>query len=157
MEMTRTIINEGLSQRAAAGVKVRQPLASITVDVSFDGVNSNEILKEELNVKEVKLGKEVSLDLNITPELHREGLMREVVRQVQSIRKEAGLNVEDRIKLELFSKDAELMQAIAEFTETIQMETLAESLTTDANRAVEGFSKDVKVETAELAVALQRI
>jgi len=175
MAYVREVINEGLSLRAQAGIKVRQPLPSVTAwgvpDVFFGDYQIPEgrsdpyidIIMDELNVRTVVFEQtaaqqfQVELDTNITPELHREGLMREVVRQVQSIRKEAGLNVEDRIKLELFSKDAELMQAIAEFTETIQMETLAESLTTDANRAVEGFSKDVKVETAELAVALQRI
>jgi isoleucyl-tRNA synthetase len=134
------------------------------------------ILKEELNVKravvlrgykeslsghaqrkDMGLNERISsLDLDITPELKREGLMREVVRQVQSARKQAGLNVDDRIKLELVTHDAELEKAIDEHADTIATETLASDLITVGTAPAEGYAIDVHVDGAKLAIALTK-
>src|SRR6266702_1963331 len=70
----------------------------------------------------------VQLNLEITPELKREGLMRELVRQVQTARKAAGLNVDDRIELGVASGDDEVLQTLKEHADTIKAETLATSL-----------------------------
>jgi isoleucyl-tRNA synthetase len=152
METVREYVNQGLSVRAKERLKVRQPLASVTVPTLGRFVNFEDILTEELNVKEVKEGKELSLDLEVTPELKREGLMREVVRHVQNARKQAGLNVDDRIKLSLVTGEAELKKAIAEYQETIVTETLAEELT----EVEYNYSVDLKVEGMPLKVSLQK-
>jgi isoleucyl-tRNA synthetase len=180
MRFIRDAINEGLSQRAAAGIKVRQPLQSVDVTVSSTfGQNQDlfDILKDELNVKEVRLrtgttqkadrtfmeGWErrneeefVTMDFDITQELKREGMMREVIRQVQNARKQAGLNVDDRIRLKLDTHDEELAKAIEEHAETIQAETLATELVVAGTATAEGYAADVKVDGAELAVALSK-
>lgn len=154
METVREYVNAGLSVRAKERMKVRQPLASVTVPSVGEFVDFKDILTEELNVKQVvvKQGAEVSLDLVITPELKREGLMREVIRHVQNARKNAGLNVDDHISLSLVSEDADLQQAIAEHEATIAAETLADTLTADtyAHTAI------VKVEGADLTLTLQK-
>lgn len=154
METVREYVNAGLSVRAKERMKVRQPLASVTVPSVGEFVDFKDILTEELNVKQVKVkqGAEVSLDLVITPELKREGLMREVIRHVQNARKNAGLNVDDHINLSLVSEDADLQQAIAEHEATIAAETLADTLTADtyAHTAI------VKVEGADLTLTLQK-
>jgi isoleucyl-tRNA synthetase len=152
-EMTtlREYINEGLSLRAKAGLKVRQPLASVTVPSLGDFVDFEDILSEELNVKAVKQGKEVMIDEKITPELKREGLMREVIRFVQSTRKKVGLNVDDRIHLNLKTEDAELKKAIVEHHDEIYVETLAVSDVVEATEA-----EVVKIDGIELKIVLEK-
>ena len=152
METVREYVNQSLSIRAKERVKIRQPLASVTVPTLGEFVNFEDILTEELNVKKVIRGKELSLDLAITPSLKREGLSREVVRHVQSARKAAGLNVDDRIKLSLQTDDDELVSAIKEHTNTIAAETLADKIG-DAQYAHEAT---VKVEGVDLIVTLEK-
>ncbi len=160
MEITRTIVANGLSIRSSMGVKTRQPLMSMRLSSeTYEGKVYEEILAEELNVKAIEycgvkelLPLNMMLDLNITPELKREGLMREVVRYVQNARKDAGLNVDDRIYLDLTTKDEQLSQAIEEFAETIQAETL-----TKGYKKVEGgYETTVQVEGVSLAITLKK-
>jgi isoleucyl-tRNA synthetase len=153
MEEVREFVNIGLSLRAAAKLKVRQPLMSVTVPRLGDFVNYEEILKDELNVKEVKVGPELALDTELTSELKQEGLMREIVRQVQSTRKEAGLNVDDRISLLLIADDTSLKSAIATHGDTIKAETLAKQLATSGEQS-DSFSKQVAIEGASLTISL---
>lgn len=153
MATVREYVNAGLSQRAEAQIKVRQPLASITIPSLGDYVDFTTILTEELNVQEVKTGKKLSLDLEITPELKREGLMREVIRFVQSARKQAGLNVDDRISLVLGTDNQDLGTAITEHSQTIIAETLAIDLAKEGNR---DFTTTVKIEDADLSIQLSK-
>lgn len=152
METVRDYVNQGLSLRAKAGLKVRQPLASMAAPTTGTFVDFAAIIKDEVNVKEVKTADEVKIDETITPELKREGLMREVVRHVQNARKNAGLNVDDRIVLQLHAGNDELQQAIAEHEQTIMAETLA----TQMSGATGGHAKTVKVEGAELSITLKK-
>jgi isoleucyl-tRNA synthetase len=152
METVREYVNQGLSVRAKERLKVRQPLASVTVPTLGRFVNFEDILTEELNVKQVTEGKELSLDLELTPALKREGLVREVVRHVQNARKQAGLNVDDRIKLSLVSSENDLKKAIAEYEEMITAETLAEAMTETEYE----YSVDLKVEGMPLKISLQK-
>lgn len=153
MEEVRDYVTQGLSLRASAKLKVRQPLASVTVPRLGEFVNYEEILKDELNVKSVKVGKELLLDTDLTPALLREGMMREIVRNVQTARKAAGLNVDDRIELVLNTDDADLAEAISEYADEIKNETLAVSLMTDGEKS---YRTSVQVEGKELTVQLQK-
>ena len=171
MNALRTAVNDGLSKRAAEGIKVRQPLASAKL-VSTISQNTPEevaqflvdIARDELNVKSVEVvtGSELDIpeasaqpsvvyDLNITPELKREGLMREIVRHVQSARKKAGLQVDDRIILQLTTNDDQLRQAINEHRATIAAETLASFGESNSNRSkatIEGAEFDIALHIA---------
>ncbi len=160
MAFVRDVINEGLSERAANRLKVRQPLKQVLV-TSETGLaqqldeSYQEIIREELNVKEVVLGKgnakRVTLDTRLTPELQREGLMRELVRQIQTARKTAGLNVDDRIQLSVVSDSADIQQMLAEHGATIQSETLAGSL---SGEALPGDAHHEKLDVDGHAVAI---
>ena len=148
MDTVRDYVNQGLSLRVKAKLKVRQPLASVTVPSLGEHVDFTPILLDELNVKAVKQGKEVAIDETLTPELRREGLAREVIRFVQNARKQAGLNVDDRIVLQLTTADEELGQAIVEHQPVIEAECLATFGDTDQNPT------DVKVDSAKLHISL---
>jgi isoleucyl-tRNA synthetase len=85
----------------------------------------------------------VALNLELDDELRREGLAREVVHAVQSARKNAGLDVEDRISLTL-TGDAELLAAAREHQEYVAGETLATSLDFDGAQGDERAEIDGK-------------
>jgi isoleucyl-tRNA synthetase len=152
MATVREYVNQALSLRAKEAIKIRQPLARVTVPTLGRFVNFVDILTEELNVKEVVQGDELTLDFVITPELKREGLMREVIRFVQNARKEAGLQVDDRILLQLTTDDKQLDVAIKEHAATIQAETLANELTD----VTDGFVGEVKIEGSLLRICIKK-
>lgn len=153
MEEVRDYVTQGLSLRAQNQLKVRQPLASVTVPRIGEFVDFVDILTEELNVKTVKTGAVLAIDTNLTPALKQEGLMREVVRNVQSARKAAGLNVDDRIALVLTSESKALMEAIKAFSDEIKAEVLATSLADDGELS---FSTEAKVESDLLIIQIDK-
>ena len=169
MNALRTAVNDGLSKRASEGIKVRQPLASVKLINTISQDTSAEvaqflidIAKDELNVKSVEIVTDsesesvqpsVVYDLTITPELKREGLMREIVRHVQSVRKQAGLQIDDRIVLSISSDDSEISQAIDAFADVIKSETLAVEL----NSVVKESEKyDSKIEGKLVEISLKK-
>jgi len=153
METVREYVNTGLSMRAKEHQKVRQPLASVTVPSLGEFVDFPDILREELNVKSVKLGDEFELDLVVTPKLKSEGIAREVIRHIQSARKEVGLNIDDRIQLVLVADDSELKKAITEHSKTIADETLATEL---SDKGSKNFVATVKIDGNNLTISLQK-
>ncbi len=128
MKQVRELIELGLNQREQAKIKVRQPLSEFTVQGKGLPKEMAEIIQDELNVKKVSVGKENRIDTNITPELKLEGIAREIVRAVQVLRKENGLEITDRINLSWDSGDEEVVQAMERFGEYIKTEVLADSL-----------------------------
>ncbi|MCA9347566.1 isoleucine--tRNA ligase [Candidatus Saccharibacteria bacterium] len=154
MDEVRGFVNQGLSLRSKAGIKVRQPLQSVTVPNLGSYVDYSSILTEELNVKNILKGNEVAIDENITPELRQEGLVREVLRQVQESRKTAGLDVDDRIRLSL-SADGEIGDAILAFADLIEKETLvAKALEADITSP--SFDQEVEIEGKKVTIKLSK-
>jgi isoleucyl-tRNA synthetase len=162
MDSVRKAVNEGLSFRSKAQLKVRQPLASVKVQGGQDlGVRAQvytDVLKEELNVKTVQWSTEgefsVELDTNITEELKAEGIAREVVRIVQQARKDAGLEVDDRIALSLVCEDNEVHEAILSHKEYISAETLATELETSEKQYA--YMVDKKLNKIPFTVSLEK-
>lgn len=167
MAFAREAITIGLAERAKAGIKVRQPLASVTIydqDNVFDNDKNElcQLIADELNVKNVTVlnehGKDdmvVELDTKLDDKLRGEGMVREVIRHVQSTRKKAGLNVDDRIDLKLTTNDELLSGAIAEHADTIKAETLALKIN-ETDLVSKANQTKVKVDNAELDIELQK-
>jgi isoleucyl-tRNA synthetase len=151
MAEVRSYIVEGLSQRATAGIKVRQPLAGVTVPKVPEELKT--IIADELNVKEVEEGDGVSLNTELTPGLKKEGIARELIRVVQSARKKAGFNIEDRIKTKITSSSNEITEAIEEFKDVINAETLTVGAL-DTGSAE--YTEETKIEAQEVKIALAR-
>ncbi len=101
----RKIASAALELRGNRGIKVRQPLSELRIKNSElkDKKELLGILADEINVKKIifdlKIGGEIELDTKITPELKAEGLLREMARAMQDIRKEAGFLPKDKIDL----------------------------------------------------------
>lgn len=178
MARTRELINNGLSLRMKKdehqeSIKVRQPLQRAAYAGAKLAEYYEQIMAEELNVKEIRWIESldehladydvtegvikpeswVEISKHLTPELKREGLMREVIRHVQSARKKAGLQVDDRIELNIASSDTEIAQAVDVFADTIKAETLAVKL----GLVADGMEKyDVKVDGKPVEIYLKK-
>jgi isoleucyl-tRNA synthetase len=100
-------------------------------------------------------GTQVLVDTQITPTLAKEGMAREVVRHVQNARKDANLEMEDRIVLSLQTQAAALVEAIETHRNYICNETLASRLT---NEPLGGnvHRAEVKVDGQPLTIELRR-
>ena len=178
MSRTRELINNGLSLRMRqdehqTSIKVRQPLQCAAYAGARLAEYYEQIMAEELNVKEIRWIESldehladydvtegvikpeswVEISKHLTPELKREGLMREIIRHVQSARKKAGLQVDDRIELGITSSDSEITQAVNMFADTIKAETLAVKLGPVADD-MEKY--DVKVDGKSVEIYLKK-
>ena len=118
MEEVRKIVTFGLEARQKKGIKVRQPLGQLKVKSLSLQKEYIELMKEELNVKEIiedsSIEEEVELDTNITPELKKEGGYRELVRAIQDMRKKMNLNPNDMVNLGI-STDGEGKKLVETF------------------------------------------
>ncbi len=70
-------------------------------------------------------GETIALDLEISAELRSLGISREVIRMIQEARKTSGLEVSDRINLEFFTTDAQVLESVKQNIEVIKSEVLA--------------------------------
>ena len=138
-----------LELRAKAGIKVRQPLARLEAPQLPDALKS--IVADEVNVKEIIEGAEVKLDMILTPELKEEGQLRDLIRNIQDMRKTRGLVPEDKITL-FVAGDEPLCTLIkkyeAEFAQTANVIKLA-------FEEHEGGA-EVKIDGAALRIAIAK-
>jgi isoleucyl-tRNA synthetase len=145
-----TVCSLGRAARAKAGVKVRQPLSKVLVKVkSAAEIQALEKLayqiSDELNVKEIKFSTskiaidkpgyalavegdyEVAMVTELSPELMAEGIAREVVRRLQTMRRSAGLDIADYI-VTYYQGEASVQQVMTKFADYIKQETLSKEL-----------------------------
>ena len=134
MEVVMQIVEKGHAARKTANIRLRQPLASLsltTPGVITQGLQ--DIIEDELNVKTIVSVKGdhllVALDTQLTPELEDEGIARDLMRDIQGARKKLGLQSSDLVTVELPSWPES-------WTEEIKKKVNASALTVGATLAV---------------------
>lgn len=107
MQTVRKIAELGLSARKSLSIKVRQPLRTLRVSSQLSVLSDQllQLIKDELNVKEIHWAQgpelKVELDSKIDDQLKKEGEMRELIRQIQDLRKSLGAKLDQQIDLTL--------------------------------------------------------
>ena len=153
MARTRQIITDALALRMQKSdteqqIKIRQPLASLVYPGEKLPEFYEQIIMDEVNVKSIALGEELMLDKTLTDELRREGYARDIIRAVQTARKHAGLQVDDRIKLSL---SIDLPQG---YEELIRSEVGAVDIARDANYAHDEIAK---IDGNNITISLEKL
>lgn len=154
MQSVRNAVSEGLALRAKSKLKVRQPLLKLTIPKGDYTDEDMEMIADEVNVKQVVQGDALDLDTTMTPELKSEGIARDIIRFGQTLRKQAGYALDDRITVGIKTDNAELQKAL-----DANKEMIAESLQADAMVDViehSDASEEVHVSGAPVTIAVRR-
>ncbi|HUW71664.1 MAG TPA: class I tRNA ligase family protein [Candidatus Humimicrobiaceae bacterium] len=162
MEKAREAVAKGLAERAKVKIKVRQPLAKLKIkDLRFKlEAELLDLIKEEVNVKEIifdpKIKGEVELDTEITPELREAGIIREVIRQIQEMRKIAGFRPKDKISVNYFGPD-ELSKILEKNKNFIFIEgKISNFVQKEKGKEVFAVEKEAMVDQQKLWLAIKK-
>ncbi|MCD6519582.1 MAG: hypothetical protein J7M05_06640, partial [Anaerolineae bacterium] len=156
-------VRAALSQLDPAEV-VRRVRAGLPIVVEVDG-EEIELSPEEITVHADPLaglavasekGVTVAVDTVLTPELKAEGLVRDLVRYVQTLRKEADYQLDQRISVGLFGLTEEVQQAIEAFRDYFCQETLCVNLLTEDDGASWDRRRSFKLAGSQVEVAVRR-
>ena len=151
------------AEAAAVVAAVDGPSKSFELEVRGEAVR---LTREDLDIRiegrsGFSLAREgpygVALDLDLSTELVREGIAREVVRVVQDLRKSAGLAVEDRIHLWLLPRDESAAGAVRAHSEAIAAEVLAVTTRVDGEIPREAARDVVELDEGSVEVGLERV
>ncbi|MFH1790209.1 MAG: isoleucine--tRNA ligase [bacterium] len=139
MMLVRKMVEMGLSLRSEAGIKVRQPLGKLIINNEQLTKEFLDIIADELNVKNIEIVEkiqvvgdailkeegnlQVSLDIEITPKLKKQGLVREIIRSVNQIRKDKKLSIDKKAIVEYETDDELLGGTFVEYTEELMKNT----------------------------------
>ena len=153
MARTRQIITDALALRMQKSeteeqIKVRQPLAKLTYTGEKLPDFYEQIIADEVNVKKVEVADEFKLDKTITPELRKEGYARDLIRAVQSARKKAGLQMDDKIRLSLSCEIPENYEGM------VKSEVLADNIDRTGNYA---YDEVAKINGENVTISLEKI
>lgn len=170
MELVRKIVETSHALRSKAGIKVRQPLTVVAIEHK-SGLKSdyNAIIAEELNVERVDIVEKieaqnawevgevldfkVALDTNLTPELKDKGVIREIIRSINNLRKTAGLQPADK-PTEVYQTTSQyLSQLVKKYTDELITGTSAgslEEITTEPTHKV-----DLEIEGAKITLGIK--
>jgi len=125
MEVIRKVVEKAHGIRKDAGIKVRQPLAKLSVKSSLHSPKQDvlNVLAEEINVKKIEWQEgdgelELALDTKLTTDLIAEGESRELIRSIQQLRKAACLHATDKVTVAAPSWPADWQRHIEKTTNT---------------------------------------
>jgi len=133
MQEIRRIVGLALEARQKVGVKVRQPLGLLKLSKKFSSLSADYLLliKDEVNIKNIefdaRLKEEIWLDTKITPELKEEGILRDLIREIQAARKTAGLKPKNKVAAQI-SLPKEILEIAKKHEKDLIKETNLKSL-----------------------------
>ncbi|MEM3122032.1 MAG: class I tRNA ligase family protein, partial [Candidatus Pacearchaeota archaeon] len=168
MNFALKVIEFGLRERDKCGISLKWPLHKITIytNKKADIKSISEIIKSQLNIKEIIFGDsilketelDVKLDTNISPELEAEGYARNLSRAIQNLRKKTGLVKENEIEL-IISCDSESILFLENQKKFIMERTNAKVLLLiDKEKDISGFVDDkIKIKDKEFKIFLKRV
>jgi len=147
MEQVQSYITTGLGIRKEKQIKVRQPLQAVTLPGEPLHADLEMLVKDELNVKEVRYQSsgEIQLDLVVSPELQAEGYAREMIRQIQDMRKEAKYAFDDRVLARWHTEEGDLAEAIKHWEDMIEKETVLADLIQGKDNKDYDIEKEVEL------------
>ncbi|MBI5467289.1 MAG: class I tRNA ligase family protein [Candidatus Kerfeldbacteria bacterium] len=165
MATARRVVEQGHALRAKAGIKVRQPLSQVVTTEQLRP-DLDAIVRDELNVKELHwseqlpgnhdwtVGDTVALDTTITDELKEEGLLRDLVREVNALRKSAKLMPTDRIIFHVSPNTV-----AASIVDRYGQQLLTDIKATGATPSLEGatHTAEIKLDGATVTIGLAKV
>jgi len=151
VRLAMKITSLGRAARAKAGIKVRQPLAKAIIALAQESERDAlqkfaADIMDEVNIKELEFVKDtlsedmpyhavandgkywVAIDIRLSPQLKAEGVSREIVRHIQTMRRAAGFDVVDHIVTYYQGKE-DIARVLKDFGGYIKQETLSLELT----------------------------
>ncbi|MGD9894734.1 MAG: DUF5915 domain-containing protein, partial [Dehalococcoidia bacterium] len=143
-----------IARTVRAGTTVTLQAGAETVELAPEEVLVDVKEREGFNVAESR-DLLVALDATLTPELIAEGLARDFVRGVQDARKDAGLRIEDTIRL-VYAADSEASEAIATYSGYIKGETLATQMVV-GDPSDEAHETEVRLGKDHVQIGLTRV
>ncbi|MCX7616118.1 MAG: class I tRNA ligase family protein [Patescibacteria group bacterium] len=160
MSKIRNLASLVLAKRIEVKIKVKQPLSVLRIknpDLWVDNPGLLKILAEEVNVKEVVFDKEINqdfeLDTTITPELKTEGILRELSRNIQDLRQEAGCLPKDKINL-WFEGDKNLLSLVENNLSWIKEEVSAKNIRFERSAKVTA-QMETKIDNQRIWIGLE--
>jgi len=158
MKITREIVKEALAERAKSKIKVRQPLSKLQISNKELKKEKEllELIKEEVNVKEIVFGEKFELDKEITPQLKEEGIVREVVRHIQVARKEMGFERKDKVVVE-FKAEGELRDLLIKNQKLISdLANLVEFKEKEGEKKY-GLEKEIDFDEGKIIIGIKKV
>lgn len=173
MVTVRELVTLGLSVRAQANLKIRQPLAAVAISgLSQPLIEKYQlIIADELNVKSVTAVEQlrtdwpsaqgdqmtVSIDPVITPELKQEGILRDLVRELQELRKKAGCKPGQLVHLFYKTESSDLRQLLDSARQDLMQNVTAASFQLADQEVEVVLDRTVTIDGAELWLGLQHV
>jgi isoleucyl-tRNA synthetase len=170
METVRQAVELGHAIRKENNLKVRQPLGLVEINQELSEA-LQKIMAEELNVTSCKFAKklstgtlwknkakgEISVNLNseITEDLKHQGMVREMARHINDLRKSAGLTIKDLVEVEWQTEDETLNHIFTEHTPELRELTRARSIKAGLVESVE-LKKDLLMGEARVIIGIKK-
>lgn len=161
MELTRKIVKLALEIRAQEKIPIRQSLSDLVIKGANIDPDYIEIVKAELNVKNIVMmnndSLSVGLNTEITPELKLEGICRDLIRRLNNYRKNLKLSYENRINLYINTKDPEINECLDIFRDKIINSVQADTIAKEIENNQEYEKIEIKNSIVKVFIELKKL